>query len=112
MCSQWFLSTIASIRLRNTTTMYRFCLQEKLDISQWREMTVDLTITPQDVSISNVRQILFAGGKWVGNYISPELEVPEAHKAVLMQVGAYAAHTAMSPKALTAASITSSRATR
>ena len=37
-------------------------LQEKLDISQWREMTVDLTITPQDVSISNVRQILFAGG--------------------------------------------------
>jgi len=65
-------------------------LQEKLDISQWREMTVDLTITPQDVSISNVRQILFAGGKWVGNYISPELEVPEPHKAVLMQVGAYA----------------------
>jgi hypothetical protein len=65
-------------------------LQQKLDISQWREMTVDLTITPQDVSISNVRQILFAGGKWVGNFISSELEVPEAHKAVLMQVGAYA----------------------
>lgn len=68
----------------------KILLQEKLDISQWREMTVDLTITPQDVSISNVRQILFAGGKWVGNYISPELEVPEAHKAVLMRVGAYA----------------------
>ena len=67
-------------------------LQEKLDIGKWREMTVDLTITPQEVTISNVRQILFAGGKWVGNYISPELEVPEAHKAVLMQVGAYARH--------------------
>ena len=65
-------------------------LQEKLDISRWREMTVDLTITPQEISISNVRQILFAGGKWVGNYISPELQVPDAHKAVLMQVGAYA----------------------
>ena len=65
-------------------------LQEKLDIGNWREMTVDLTITPKEISISNVRQILFAGGKWVGNYISPELEVPEAHKAVLMQVGAYA----------------------
>ena len=65
-------------------------LQEKLDISQWREMTVDLTITPQEITISNVRQILFAGGKWVGNYISPELEVLEAHEAVLMQVGAYA----------------------
>ena len=65
-------------------------LQEKLDISRWREMTVDLTITPQEITISNVRQILFAGGKWVGNYISPELEVPEAHEAVLMRVGAYA----------------------
>ena len=65
-------------------------LQEKLDIGKWREMTVDLTITPQEITISNVRQILFAGGKWVGNYISPELEVPEAHKTVLMQVGAYA----------------------
>ena len=65
-------------------------LQEKLDIEKWREMTVDLTITPQEITISNVRQILFAGGKWVGNFISPELEVPEAHRAVLMQVGAYA----------------------
>ncbi len=67
-------------------------LQEKLDLSQWREMTVDLTITSQEVSISNVRQILFAGGKWVGNYISPDLKVPDAHKEVLMQVGAYARH--------------------
>ena len=65
-------------------------LQEKLDIGKWREMTVDLTITPQDIRISNVRQILFAGGKWVGNYISPELKVPEVHRAVLMQVGVYA----------------------
>ena len=65
-------------------------LQEKLDIGKWREMTVDLTITSQEITIANVRQILFAGGKWVGNYISPELEVPEAHRAVLMQVGAYA----------------------
>jgi len=65
-------------------------LQEKLDTSRWREMTVDLTIRPNEVSISNVRQILFAGGKWVGNYISPELEVPEVHKSVLMKVGAYA----------------------
>jgi hypothetical protein len=68
----------------------KILLQEKLDISRWREMTVDLTITSQEISISNVRQILFAGGKWVGNYISPKLEVPEAHKAVLMRVGTYA----------------------
>ena len=68
----------------------KILLQEKLDTTQWLEMTVDLTITPHEISISNVRQILFAGGKWVGNYISPELEVPDAHKAVLMKVGAYA----------------------
>lgn len=65
-------------------------LQEKLDIGQWREMTVDLTITPDEISISNVRQILFAGGKWVGNYISSELTVPDTHREVLMQVGSYA----------------------
>ena len=65
-------------------------LQEKLDTNEWREMTVDLTITPDEISISNVRQILFAGGKWVGNYISSELTVPDSHKEVLMQVGAYA----------------------
>ena len=65
-------------------------LQEKLDTKEWREMTVDLTITPDEISISNVRQILFAGGKWVGNYISSELTVPDSHKDVLMQVGAYA----------------------
>ena len=76
--------------------MCRFCCQEKLDISRWREMTVDLTITRR-TSVSVMRQILFAGGKWVGNYISPELEVPEAAKAVLIQVGAYA-RDHMSPK--------------
>ena len=65
-------------------------LQERLDTNEWREMTVDLTITPDEISISNVRQILFAGGKWVGNYISSELTVPDSHKDVLMQVGAYA----------------------
>ena len=68
----------------------KILLQEKLDTTHWLEMTVDLTITPHEISISNVRQILFAGGKWVGNYISPEMEVPDAHKAVLMKVGAYA----------------------
>ena len=67
-------------------------LQEKLDMERWQEMTVDLTITPTDIRISNVRQILFAGGKWVGNYIAPDLDVSDAHKSVLMKVGAYARH--------------------
>jgi len=64
--------------------------QEILDIARWREMTVDLTVKPEAVEISNVRQILFAGGKWVGNFISPELPLTAAHRAVLERVGAYA----------------------
>jgi len=65
-------------------------LQEKLDTTQWQEMTVDLTITPDRISISNVRRILFAGGKWVGNFISPELHVTDTHREVLLRVGEYA----------------------
>ena len=61
----------ASTRLRSTTT-HADTASGKTGYQSVAEMTVDLTITPQDVSISNVRQILFAGGKWVGNYISPE----------------------------------------
>ena len=53
-------------------------------------MTVDLTITPRDISISNVRKILFAGGKWVGNYIASELVVTDRHHEELMKVGEYA----------------------
>ena len=65
-------------------------LQERLDTDRWQEMTVDLSITPESVEISNVRKILFAGGKWVGNFIDPELDVPRAHKSILLRVGEYA----------------------
>ncbi len=65
-------------------------LQCVLDTSNWQEMTVDLTITPERVEISNVRELLFAGGKWVGNYLSPELEIADGHRKILHQVGEYA----------------------
>jgi hypothetical protein len=67
-------------------------LQRVLDTGAWQEMTVDLTITPERVEISNVRQLLFAGGKWVGNYLSPELAVADAHREMLYRVGEYARH--------------------
>jgi hypothetical protein len=74
-------------------------LQQKLDDTQWREMTVDLTITPDRISINNVRQILFAGGKWVGNFISPDLQVADRHREVLIRVGEYArAHGYSAPE--------------
>ena len=65
-------------------------LQEIIDTDRFKEMTVDLTITPRDISISNVRKILFAGGKWVGNYIASELVVTDRHYEELMKVGEYA----------------------
>ena len=67
-------------------------LQRVLDTGSWQEMTVDLTITPERVEISNVRQLLFAGGKWVGNYLSPELAIMNSHREMLYRVGEYARH--------------------
>ena len=67
-------------------------LQQVLDTGSWQEMTVDLTITPERVEISNVRQLLFAGGKWVGNYLSPELAIMDSHREMLYRVGEYARH--------------------
>jgi len=65
-------------------------LQEIIDTSRFQEMTVDLTITPKDIQISNIRKILFAGGKWVGNYISKDLELSKKHREELLKVGSYA----------------------
>ena len=65
-------------------------LQEVIDTNRFQEMTVDLTITPKDIRISNVRKILFAGGKWVGNYIASDLVLTDKHNEELMKVGEYA----------------------
>jgi hypothetical protein len=65
-------------------------LQEIIDTERFQEMTVDLTITPDDITINNVRKILFAGGKWVGNYISHDLIMSDSHRKQLINVGNYA----------------------
>ena len=64
-------------------------LQERLDASRYTEMTVDLNITDDAVEITNTRKILFAEGLWVGNYLSPEVELSEAQKAICLRVGNY-----------------------
>ncbi len=64
-------------------------LQERLPADKYLEMTVDLTITDQEVRVSNVRQILFAQGLWVGNYISDELVLTPRQQEVCVQVGEY-----------------------
>ena len=48
-------------------------LQQKLDVNEWQEMTVDLTITDDSVDISNVRRILFSDGQWVGNQLGEQV---------------------------------------
>lgn len=65
-------------------------LQKKLDTARYTEMTVDLTLTEDSVTINNVRKILFADGKWVGNYFGPDNELSPAHRQVLLTVGEYA----------------------
>ena len=64
-------------------------LQERLDASRYTEMTVDLNVTDTTVEITNTRKILFAEGLWVGNYLSPEVELSEAQKAICLRVGNY-----------------------
>ena len=65
-------------------------LQERLDLSRFTEMTVDLRVTDKEISIANVRKIMFADGVWVGNLIGPDVILTDAHKRQLLNVGEYA----------------------
>lgn len=76
-------------------------LQERLDLDRYTEMTVDLRITPDDISIANVRKIMFSEGLWVGNLVGPEVELTSAHRQVLMKVGEFArAHGFVLPEGI------------
>ena len=55
-------------------------LQEKLDLENFTEMTVDLCISDKDIRIANTRKILFADGLWVGNLISESVKVSPEHQ--------------------------------
>jgi glutathione synthase/RimK-type ligase-like ATP-grasp enzyme len=65
-------------------------LQQRLDFSRFTEMTADYRITDKDITIANVRKIMFADGVWVGNLIGPDVVMTEAHRKELMKVGEYA----------------------
>ncbi len=65
-------------------------LQERLPLDQWTEMTADLCVSDTDVWVSNIRQIMFADGIWVGNLIGPSVTLPEAHTDLLLKIGDYA----------------------
>lgn len=65
-------------------------LQQKLNMNDYIEMTVDLNVSADSISISNVRQILFADGLWVGNLLGAAVSLSSAEEATLLQVGEYA----------------------
>lgn len=65
-------------------------LQAQLPLDFYTEMTVDLRVSDDDVSIANIRKILFAEGLWVGNLIGQSVSLTEEQTDVLIQVGEYA----------------------
>lgn len=65
-------------------------LQQRLDTSNYTEMTVDLLVSEDNIHVTNVRQILFADGLWVGNLMGNAVSLPEHHAQALLQVGEYA----------------------
>ena len=67
-------------------------LQKKLDLADFTEMTADLRVTDEDISIANVRRILFAEGVWVGNFVPETYSLTPEQEAALLKVGEYARH--------------------
>lgn len=65
-------------------------LQKKLDLGRYTEMTVDLRVTDTDITIANVRRILFADGVWVGNFVPAADPLTEQQRRELIRVGEYA----------------------
>jgi len=65
-------------------------LQKKLDLGRFTEMTVDLFVSDREVRIANFRQILFANGVWVGNFIPAKPRLTPDQHALLIRVGEYA----------------------
>ena len=67
-------------------------LQERLDLNEYTEMTVDLMISDKEIRIANTRKILFADGLWVGNLIGDSVSLTEEQNQILLKVGEYARH--------------------
>ncbi|MDB5479568.1 MAG: hypothetical protein JWO83_621 [Caulobacteraceae bacterium] len=66
--------------------------QKKLDLRDYTEMTVDLLVSDREISIANIRRILFAEGVWVGNYVPAHYSLTPEQEAALLRVGEYARH--------------------
>jgi len=65
-------------------------LQQKLNLDNYDEWTVDLLVSDTSITIDNTRHILISNGSWVGNHMPPRSPLNNAQEAVLMKVGEYA----------------------
>jgi len=66
--------------------------QKKLDLRDYTEMTADLLVSDREISIANIRRILFAEGMWVGNHVPARYSLTPEQEAALLRVGEYARH--------------------
>jgi hypothetical protein len=64
-------------------------LQQRLDLTLYRELTADLIIKPDSITLSGVRGLLFTEDIWVGSLMSPDIAVTEEQHAELMKIGDY-----------------------
>jgi len=64
-------------------------LQQRLHNQDYVEMTVDLCVSDNAIEITNVRQLLFADGLWVGNLMGSAATLTEHHRETLLRVGEY-----------------------
>ena len=69
---------------------FEVILQAKLNSDEYIEMTVDLNVSRQHIEVTNVRQILFAQGLWVGNLMGKTVTLTAHHEQQLLKVGEYA----------------------
>ena len=65
-------------------------LQQRLDLQEYEEWTVDLLVTDGEITVDNTRQILLSDGNWVGNHIPPVSSLTSEQEALLINVGKYA----------------------
>jgi hypothetical protein len=65
-------------------------LQQRLNLQDYEEWTVDLLVSDNAITVDNTRHILLSDGNWVGNHIPPAFPLTSEQKAVLINVGKYA----------------------
>lgn len=65
-------------------------LQQRMNLQEFEEWTVDLLVTDDAITVDNTRHILLADGNWVGNHIPPTSPLTSEQESLLINVGKYA----------------------